>query len=84
MQLPNYPKPFSQTAERRKKPINVRKNFFELIQLLSEIKEQMKDMNDIDKSQFFYVNARLIEFKTDQDKMFYLACPNTECKRKVT
>ena len=24
-----------------------------------------------------------MQFKTDQDKMYYLACPNTDCKRKV-
>ena len=44
----------------------------------------MEDNNDVDRAHFFVVNARIVEFKTDQDKMYYLACPNQECKRKVT
>jgi hypothetical protein len=52
--------------------------------LISEIKDMIYEENDIDRTYFFYVNARVMEFKTDQEKMFYLACPNSECRRKVT
>lgn len=44
----------------------------------------MEDSNDVDRTHFFTVNARIVQFKSDQDKMYYLACPNGECKRKVT
>jgi hypothetical protein len=37
----------------------------------------------VDKAHFFVVNARIVQFKSEQDKMFYLACPSAECRRKV-
>lgn len=54
-----------------------------MIQLISEIKEILKDENDVDNTHFFQVNARIIKFKTDQESMYYLACPKKDCKKKV-
>jgi len=75
MQIPaSYKRPQQAVPNPRCKPIH----------LISEISEILAEDNDIDRTHMFYVNARVLEFKTDQDRMYYLACPNGECKRKVT
>ncbi len=42
----------------------------------------MKDENDVDKSHFFFINGYISQIKND-DKLFYLACPSDNCKKKV-
>ena len=29
------------------------------------------------------MNACIVQFKSEQDRMYYLACPTPECRRKV-
>lgn len=50
MQLPNYPRPFTATADRGKKPIH----------LIAELKENIFEENDVDKTHLFFVNARIM------------------------
>ena len=74
MMIPgSYQRPFQAVANPMRKPIS----------LIAEINERLAEETDVSLTQCFYVNARVLEFKTDPDQMYYLACPNSECKRKV-
>ena len=70
----SYQRPFQAIPNPRRKPIH----------LIAEISDILAEDTDVDRVHFFYVNAQVLEFKTEQDKMYYLACPINDCKRKVT
>jgi len=81
MALPNYPKP--QPLSVSKKPITVRTCLcVTTLQLIAEIHEALKEVNDVDQVHFFHVKARILKFESERDKLIYLACP--QCKKKVT
>ena len=43
----------------------------------------MQEENDVDKCHFFVINGFISQLRND-DKLYYLACPNDNCRRKVT
>lgn len=43
----------------------------------------MHEESDMDKPQIFFLNGYVSRIKNDE-RMFYPACPNDNCRRKVT
>mmetsp|Transcript_6577 Transcript_6577/g.4733 ORF Transcript_6577/g.4733 Transcript_6577/m.4733 type:complete len:210 (-) Transcript_6577:142-771(-) len=52
------------------------------LNLIAEINESLQNVNDVDKSHFFFINGYISRIKND-DKVFYPACMGNNCKRKV-
>jgi hypothetical protein len=53
------------------------------LNLITEINETLKEENDMDSQHFFFVNGYIRHIKND-DKLFYMACNNDQCRKKVT
>jgi replication factor A1 len=51
--------------------------------LICEIQESLSRANDVDKSHFFFLNGYVSKIKND-DRLFYPACKNDNCRKKVT
>ena len=50
-------------------------SIIDILQLIAEIHEALKEVNDVDQIHFFHINARILKFESERDKLFYLACP---------
>eukprot|EP00347_Sterkiella_histriomuscorum_P019324 403342085 len=53
------------------------------LNFICEITSMLQDENDVDQQHFFFLNGYISLIKND-DKIFYIACPNDNCRRKVT
>jgi methionyl-tRNA synthetase len=53
------------------------------LSLIKEVLQTMHEENDMDKPQIFFLNGYVSRIKNDE-RMFYPACPNDNCRRKVT
>jgi len=50
--------------------------------LICEIEESLRDENDYDNRHIFTINGYVARIK-NQDRVFYPACPNDDCRKKV-
>lgn len=52
------------------------------LNLIKEITDSINQENDVDKAHFYFLNGYVQRVRND-DKLFYPACPNDSCRRKV-
>ena len=50
--------------------------------MICEIEESLREENDFDNRHIFTINGYVARIK-NQDRVFYPACPNDECRKKV-
>lgn len=50
--------------------------------LISEVNDNLKEVNDIDQSHIYYINCTVNHIRQN-DSLYYLACKNDNCRKKV-